>query len=182
MRKIIFSKYSNDRNANYKIRTDILKDEDNNYYVTKCATNINSKKHLEHMNVMYEKLESVFKDVGIFPNKCSMKQDVLELEYVEGYTLQNILDNFLQNNEIEKFKDLIYEYTGKLRKAAVDGFEITEQFKEVFGDCFKETEGIKSFPVSNIDMLFENIVIQDGKWILLDYEWTFMMSVPIDYI
>lgn len=182
MRKIIFSKYSNDRNDNYRIRTDILKDEDNNYYVTKIGTNKNSKKHLELMNDMYEKLERVFKNVEIVPNKCSMQQDMLELEYVEGHTLQRILDNFLQNNEIEKFKALVHVYTQKLREAATAEFELTEQFKEVFGDCYKETEGIKSFPVSNIDMLFENIVIQDERWILLDYEWTFMMPVPIDYI
>jgi hypothetical protein len=36
--------------------------------------------------------------------------------------------------------------------------------------------------VNNIDLLFDNILIADGKKYVIDYEWTFEFPVPVDFI
>lgn len=182
MKKVIFSKYSNDRNTNYAIRTDILKDENGNKYIYKSGTTAGGKEHIKHMYMMYTGLDEMFKNTKISPNKCKFDDETLELEYVEGVLLEEQLDIYLNNGDVEAFKKLLLEYLSELRKVATEEFEYSEKFYEIFGDKYEKTEKTVSFPISNIDIIFENILIKDEEWILLDYEWTIDLKVPFDYI
>ncbi len=56
----------------------------------------------------------------------------------------------------------------------------TDEFRRVFGEAPEIDD--RSFSVSNVDGLFENLMItQDGTWVM-DYEWVFDFPVPFGYL
>ncbi len=62
-------------------------------------------------------------------------------------------------------------------------FDTTEEFEEVFGQLPERVpEGWESLEISNIDALFENILLVGEEWFCLDYEWVFSFPVPVEYI
>ena len=59
-------------------------------------------------------------------------------------------------------------------------FVPTDEFRRVFGEAPEIDD--RSFSVSNVDGLFENLMItQDGTWVM-DYEWVFDFPVPFGYL
>ena len=66
-------------------------------------------------------------------------------------------------------------------------FEMTQEFIEAFGrdaaDRLLElTHEPLSYAVSNIDMIFENIMVSGDKYYCLDYEWVLDFPVPAQFI
>ena len=64
-------------------------------------------------------------------------------------------------------------------------FTVTPEFEAVFGSLEGEIEKIGtdwSFPASNIDCLFENIMMTENGPCCIDYEWVFFFPVPITFI
>lgn len=62
-------------------------------------------------------------------------------------------------------------------------FRVTEEFETVFGQLPERVpEGWESLEVSNIDALFENILLVGQERFCLDYEWVFSFPVPVEYI
>lgn len=182
MKDVIFSKYSNDRNEHYKIRTDILKDEQGRRYAVKRAISEQSKKHIENMYKMCTEMKKQFEDTIFFPNEGVLAGDSLELEYVEGKSLESVLNDLLEANEYEKFSRLIRTYVDEIKKSETEEFVQSEQYFEVFGTEADTDKIEKSMRVSDIDMIFSNIMVLKDKWIIMDYEWTFRMSIPLNYI
>ncbi len=182
MKKIIFSKYSNDRSINYKIRTDIMVDEDGNRYIYKTGTTDNSKCHVINMHTIFEKLEAQCEGSVFVPNKCNLEGDSVELEYINGKSLENILDEYLYNKEYDKFKDTLIKYNEEVRKIATIPFVKSEEYINIFGQDADTGIDEYSMEFSNIDMIFSNIIICDNNWVMLDYEWTFPINVPVGYI
>ena len=43
-------------------------------------------------------------------------------------------------------------------------------------------EKIADSKVSNLDLIFPNIILTDGTWNVIDYEWTFEAEVPLKFI
>ena len=84
-------------------------------------------------------------------------------------------------------------------KAALrpEPFYVTPEFLEVFGrDPAEDSQDSvsqeleqqlsalsdASYAVSNIDGLFENLMVSDGKLYSLDYEWVFDFPVPAGFV
>ena len=181
MKKIIFSKYSNDRNEKLRIRTDILIDEQGKKYVQKRGMDDAAKGHMEHTFRAYELLSDVFASTGVLMNQCIKVQDALEFEYLEGHTLEQILDTILYKEDTKTFIEVLDQYVTKMRSVATEEFQITEEFRQVFGDVVI-SHPIKAASVTNIDMIFQNLIEVNGSWQAIDYEWTFFFPVPIDYV
>lgn len=60
-------------------------------------------------------------------------------------------------------------------------YERTEAFVQVFGDVTLP-EGQKCRKVTNIDMIFSNVVLEGDSWHLIDYEWTFDFPIPLNFV
>lgn len=181
MKKIIFSKYSNDRNEKLRIRTDILLDEQGKKYVQKRGMDEAAKGHMEHTFRAYELLSEVFAPTGVLMNQCTKENDALEFEYLEGHSLEQILDTFLYKEDTKTFIEVLDQYVTKMRSVATEEFQITEEFKQVFGDIVIP-HPFKAASATNIDMIFQNLIEVNGIWQAIDYEWTFFFPVPIDYV
>lgn len=131
MRKILFTKYSNERDPRFAIRTDIW-EESGKKGVSKKACYPQGKKHVESIFNIFQKLENTFQNTKIQINQCNLEEEQLILEYLSGNTLQEILDGLLKQRKIEEFKTILQEYISIIEKTAQTKFVITEEFQQVF--------------------------------------------------
>lgn len=183
MRKIIFSKYSNDRNIRFKIHTDILEDEKKKRYVRKVGMNEQANAHLKRMSEKAQRLDKLYRESVFETNRCTYEGNgVLSLEYVSGQNLEQELDAYLREGAYDAFERKVTEYGTAMRALATEPFEGCEKYYEVFGAEAYDSLNAMAMSCSNVDMIFANLVSRDGKWIVLDYEWTFDMKIPVDFI
>ena len=181
MRKTIFSKFSNDRNDNYKIRTDIYEDNGKRF-VVKVGTNEGGENHIAKVFSMYNGLKKQVENTAFDINRATLINGELQLEYLKGETLEKLLDEALKNGQREKFDTLVKKYTENVRTMAKKPFAPSKGYFEIFGVKADTDERLLSMDVSDIDMIFANILIQGDRWTVIDYEWSFKISIPVDYI
>lgn len=167
-----YAKYSNDRSAEYAVRTEISTDAEGNRKVKKHALFYEAAEHIRNMETAYIDLSRRFAGSKINVNKCRLCEDgrTAEFEYIEGPTLEEILDACLEQEDIDKFHVLFNEYLERI--------------------SYHE-----DIPASDYDLIFANIIItpeegavsagrgtadrmtaEDVKasaWTVIDYEWTF---------
>lgn len=161
-----YAKYSNDRSPEYAIRTEICIGENGEKKVKKRALSDEAAEHIRNMETAYADLGKRFDGGKLQVNKCSLCEDGIsaEFEYVEGITLEEVLDSCLEQNEPDKFHMLFNEYLERI--------------------SYHE-----EMPVTDYDLIFANILItprsasgegeldieaiKEGIWTIIDYEWTF---------
>lgn len=181
MYKIIYTKYSNERDERFNIRTDIILDNDGKKYIQKTALTEKAKEHIEHIYTCYKLLDHLFKGTNFKINKCEKMDENLRFEFIEGRTLEEDLDDYLLQGDYKRIIETIKVFITDLKKGMDDNdFVITPEFVKVFGEV-ELPANIKASKFNNIDMIFEN-VIQNQCWNVIDYEWTFMFPVPLNYI
>ena len=181
MRKNIFSKFSNDRNDNYKIRTDIYEDNGKRF-VVKAGVTEGGKKHIANVFSMYSGLKKQADNTAFDINRSTLINGELQLEYLKGETLEKLLDEALKNGQRQKFDELIKKYTENVRAMAKKPFASSKEYIEIFGEKADVDESALSMDISDIDMIFANVMVQEDKWTVIDYEWSFEISIPVDYI
>ncbi|MCR5626335.1 MAG: class I SAM-dependent methyltransferase [Lachnospiraceae bacterium] len=183
--KVIFSKHSNERRPELCIRTDITEDEDGNRSVFKYPYSEGAKQHLKQMENLYKKQCEQFEGTEFKPNVCkSVTQGDdfkgLEFEYIKGTTLAEAIDGLLDIGNQTGAEVIVQKYINILNSLATETFVVTDEFKKVFGDA-KLPDGEKSLKITNIDLIFSNIIIS-SEWNIIDYEWSFDFPVPIKYV
>lgn len=182
MKKVIFSKYSNERSREFAIRTEICEEENGKRTVRKTACYPEGKAHIERTVSWYERLETAYKGTGVSMNRCRLTEDGIEPEYVEGYTLEEELDNMLAAGRVQECICRLLEYIGAVKKAGqVRKFRVTEEFKKVFGEVLLP-QNLTCGEVTDIDMVVANAICRRGGWIHMDYEWTFDFPIPVHFV
>jgi len=100
MKKIIYSKFSNERREEFQIRTDIVMDDSvNERKVYKSAIYEGGKKHLLHISDAYKKLSETYIQKNIVFCESNLVDNMLESPYIAGETLQQILETAVGNND-----------------------------------------------------------------------------------
>ncbi len=154
-----YVKYSNDRAPEYCVRTEISKSVGGKRVVRKYPIGPAAREHVRGMGLAYENLLERYRDGELEINQCKVVEQEGELyaefEFVQGVSLAELMDACLEKDDINGFHQYFREYVERT------GYN---------GD----------FPVSDFDMIFDNILVDDeGKWILIDYEWTFGKQMDI---
>ncbi len=151
--KILYMKFSNDRAAEWGIRTAILRDTPQQAHVEKRPNTEEACRHLLNTKHAYELLSKRYEGTKIDINRCMVIDgDIkkgLVFEFCSGKTLESMLDECLTKADVKAFKALIDEY--------------------MYWLSYNED----SICVSNIDFIFPNILVDGDKWHIIDYEWTF---------
>ena len=180
MKKTIFSKYSNDRADKYKILTKIVNDEGDlrveKHPLTKSAT-----AHINKLGELYSKLDNMCKATDLQINKCSIENDIAQLEYIDGETLDRIMISMYESGDIDGLYRDFDRYVECVNSLATDEFEISKEFKAVFGNALIPIM-TKSMSMTDVDMILSNIIVKDGEWYLIDYEWTFDFKIPARFV
>lgn len=180
MDKIIYSKYSDERDKRFQIRTDIIQNEFRKKIVRKQAITNEAERHVSSIYESYLLLSDLYKETNIRIPECIRKNKSVRIEYVEGKTLDEELDEIYIKQGIESFLEKIKEYCLLVKTNNIYNFEITPEFTSVFGNV-NFSEPLSAANVNDIDLIFSNIII--GKeWNIIDYEWTFNFRIPTNFI
>lgn len=180
MADLIFTKYSNERCRRFSIRTDIL-EENGKRFVRKTALFPEGQEHIRKIYDWYQQLEKRYGREFFCFNHGVLEDESLLLDYVEGQTLEELLDELLLDGESETAENRLREYLTKVEKMySGESFVVTDEFREVFGDA-EFSEKMDCADVTNIDMVCSNLVLAKEPTVL-DYEWTFDFPVPGKYV
>lgn len=169
-----YVKYSNDRKPEFCIKT-VLKEDQSGKTIEKHPLSKEAWEHIEHTACAYEALSERYKDSGLKINRCRLERansgteskvgieteaPYLCLEYVEGRTLEEILDDCLEHNDLERFGQLFDEYYKRIA-------------------CAEEEK------IADYDLIFANIIVPeniDNAWNVIDCEWSFEKVVETKQI
>ena len=146
---VAYSKYSNDRSADKAIKTEIVIENGVKKF-RKYAASEKSAEHIRNIYTSYQLLSKRYEGSKLEMNRCELVDGPIpyvELEYIEGITLAEILDGYLQRKDEEGFKNLFKEYVERIS----------------YGE---------EMAVADYDMIFANILVNQDRWIVIDYEWT----------
>lgn len=186
MKKIVFTKYSNDRADCFSIRTDILQDETGGRTVRKIPMHPAAREHLENLSRWEAGLDQIYGEYGYAMNAGRKLEDgSVELAYVQGETLEEKLDRRLEAGQTDGVIRELKNFIEIVRRPAADlsvgmDFVMTDQFREVFGDVALP-EGLRCTQVTDIDLICSNVILGDPMTVI-DYEWCFDFPIPVAYL
>lgn len=186
---VLFTKYSNERSRRFRIRTDIL-EENGARHIRKTALTPEASGHIAHIYECFLRLSRDLAGTPLTVNECTLRADgtpkdgpsgaFCRFPYREGRTLEEKLDELLQHHRAGEVKDQIRSYFGAFSDCSRE-FAQSPEFAEVFGEVsFARPQ--KCREVSDIDMVFSNVIGTPEGWELIDYEWTFLFPVPLRFI
>ncbi|MDO4519589.1 MAG: hypothetical protein Q4B47_04765 [Eubacteriales bacterium] len=180
MNKIIFSKYSNERAKRFALRTDIIQTEEGRK-VRKMALFPEGEEHIRHIKHCENALTECYHDSRITLNRCEYDEQGAWLEYLTGETLEEQLDEMVLDGQQERVCEFLMDYLDEVKKGFQNtSFEMTEAFREVFGEV-ELPANLLSGNIVDIDMVLNNVMAVNG-WTLIDYEWTFDFPIPFDFV
>ena len=181
-KQIIFSQYSRERLLKFQTET-TLYEEKGKRYTKKRALNSEGVTHVKSMYENYILLNEQCKNVKAC--KAILQKNEIIFEYINGNTLENLLIKAIINNNEREFFRIIDQYVQLVRglgTESINNFKSNKEFIEIFGIQF-EQEKVEVLEISNIDLIFSNIIIDDnGEFYIIDYEWVFNFKVPILFV
>lgn len=162
-----YAKYSNDRADAFKIKTFLTEWETGDGTVRQIEKHPlpnDAGAHIRQIGRAYEQLSERFAGGKLRINQCKLNEDFIfcskkendeyvTFEYLEGKTLEELLDECLERDDMDKFHALFDEYLERISYHGESG-------------------------ITDYDLIFSNILItDDGQWHIIDYEWTFEKAV-----
>lgn len=190
MAEIIYSKFSNERDRKFAVRTDILEDNGRRF-VKKSALYPEGKTHVVNMLRWYEELFKMYEKAPFTCNFCEKGEDGVFFEYVNGKTLEEELDELLTEGRASEAQEKLIQYASVVQEIhSQENFEMTEEFRKVFGElCEGETaQSQESFwkewkcaEITNIDLVCGNLILAEND-VAVDYEWTFDFPIPALFV
>lgn len=165
--------------------TDNAKEEfSGNIQIYKKAEYEEGRPHIRHIAQAAKKLQALWAEKGIFQvNRCRLEEDKIYFEYLQGVTLEETLDQLLEQKKLELVMDKIQKAVDSIHSAApFVEFHAVPEFQQVFGEV-ELPAGTQAVETADIDMIFSNLLpAGEGKYHVLDYEWTFFFPVPVGFI
>ena len=157
---INYVRYSNDRSPSYQIKT-VEKSGDAGKIIEKHALSKDSCEHIRRMHEMGLRLAARYQGSTVEINRSALTDTETEcyvsLEYVQGETLEKLLDDCMLQGDVEGFNRLFDEYLERI-------------------DYHKDVA------VTDFDLAFSNILVDGDMWTSVDYEWTYEKSIPVKEI
>ncbi|WP_040952371.1 hypothetical protein [Gorillibacterium massiliense] len=179
---IEYVKYNPFRKKEFALKT-VIENENGKVRVKKKSVNIEAEQFIRKISDNRQLLKNVYKKLVVCG--AELHDNEIIFEYAQGITLQESILMSIESNDKKGFIDYLYEYKEvltdhgeiQLKKTS----DINDEFCAVFGVLSKEYT-FEYLPVSNIDVSFDNLVVNDGKLTMIDYEWVFTFPIPFNYI
>ena len=186
--KILYIKNNSERAKEFQLKT-IIYEENGQRYVKKQALRKESIPHLKKMKDSYTQLtNSIINPKIKLAKVIDESEDSLTFEFIDGTSLESKYNTAKKLNEkasnkvINAYVDLLK--TGFKTTIFDSDTMVTDEYKKLFTDLdFRALDGELCFEgISNIDLIFSNIIYKDEYIYLIDYEWSYMINLPINYI
>lgn len=176
----VFAKYNRGRKPEFQIRTSIVQEKESRR-VEKMALRPEGKAHIASFRKKYEQLSKLYKRVNVLEPEFSQDGNTVRFPFLTGITLAERLGQEIRNEkapvkEINQALEALFDVNG----GQISAFFVTPEFTEVFGKIPEFSD--EALAVSNIDGLFENMMLAEGKLYALDYEWVFDFPVPLSFV
>ena len=179
--RVVYDRETAGRAACFGVRTRILEDASGKRRVIKEAASPEAASHIRRIAQMGTALEELYHPHGILVNRVTLQEEdgtwtlpdgasagaaartqtirapYLELEYLEGTSVEAALDELL---------------LAKGADAAI------AKLQEFVARILPESE----MPVCDLDLLPANVLETKEGWAILDYEWTVPYPVPSDFV
>ena len=187
-----YMKYNRTRREEFQLKTVILGGADGVRRVEKSALTEEGRVHISHFVSQYAALSAQHKFLNYLEGEQAADSSSVAFPYLTGRTLAARLTDELSDGSAPV--ELIRQTIDVLLASEIgdiEPFAPTEGFALVFGrkemDVLAEQKpdagwNVPCLHVSNIDLLFENVLLTDDGHYCLDYEWVFDFPVPVDYI
>lgn len=160
-----YVKYSNDRKEEFQIKT-VQRATGFGRVIEKHPLSNEAETHIETTASVYEKLAKRYQGSMLAVNECKLEHTAegtpyITIKFLEGKTLEEILDERLYKNDLDGFQSLFDEYLERIS----------------YGE---EKE------IADYDLIFANIIIEqddngcykvDNTWNVIDCEWTFEKAI-----
>ena len=190
----VYTRFSNERREEMQIRTDVYRNR-----VVKSAFSHLSSPHIHNLAMMGTKIGKAVAGLSALGKPVTVNRLIGEndgeavYDFVEGQSLEEQFDYMVARGEAAAVKRLILSFVSKVRSLPqLTPFESSYEFRRWFGDVSDEKIRVKdekgaeldvmSLPVTDIDMIPQNIIMTDEEAVLIDHEWSFTFSVPVDYV
>lgn len=169
-----YVKYSSDRKPEFRIKT-VLRESATGKSIEKYPLSYEARQHIENTESAYEKLSERYAGSGLAINQCKLERantttavevglevepPYLRFQYIEGRSLEELLDECLARNDVEGFQRLFDEYRRRIG----------------YGE---------ERPISDYDLIFANIIVPEdinNTWNVIDFEWSFQKVVDTKQI
>ncbi len=184
--KVLYVKNGSERDKKFQLQT-MIYEENGQKFVKKSVLCDEALPHLLMMKENYTKLSQSITNPKVKLAKI-VHEDTksLTFEYIVGVSLSKQFKQRVKTKEDKK--QFIDEYRhfliNSFKTTEFDSLNITDKCKSVFGDLdYSVFDGEVCFEgISNIDLIFSNIIYKDDEIYIIDYEWVFECNLPIDYI
>lgn len=153
-----YVKYSNDRAEEYMMRTEMV-ETPSGRLIRKVPLSEMARKHLRRLEQAYKLLSKRYEGSSLNINPCLLAEDAgyAEFPFEEGITLEEMLDQCLEQDNMEKFYELFDRYHAVISEGEDNG-------------------------ITDYDLIFANILVGGDKWTVIDYEWTVEREVSVKEI
>lgn len=132
--ELLFLKYSVERDEKYRIRTEIVRKSDGTKVVRKVPYNESAAAHVKQIKEWEKVLGEEYAPVGVKVNRCTLTEKGAEFEFLKGRTLEDKLDEYLENDDFAGFVQELKNYAVMV-------------------------EQMTSAKAANIDLIFPNIIL-----------------------
>lgn len=187
----VYVKYNKTRKEVFQIKTCICeakKEGGRRRYVEKAALSLAGSAHIDSFRKKEEELMQQHRVLKVASPEYRPDRNSAFFPYLEGQTWaeklgQQISGGQLPLEALSQALDQVYDIRPEFRSS----FVRTEEFDEVFGQGLCEEELAllgqdTACRVSNIDALFENMLLTEDGIYCLDYEWVFLFPVPEHFV
>ncbi len=177
--RVVFVKSSCERSLPYRMNTLIIR-QDGRKFVRKMASGRDSFGHIDRIAENGKRLrEAMCRNARIEILPCrKVDEGMIEFPFMEGVTLRDVLTEAGAEGmgpQLLDFRKALEDSFG------IEDFQVTEEFRRVFGDI-PLPDGLSSLRISNLDMNFDNVFVENGRYTLFDYEWVIDFPIPMEYL
>ncbi|MEG2428591.1 MAG: glycosyltransferase [Clostridium sp.] len=204
MADIRFVKYNRTRKEEFQIKTSIL-EESGLLYVEKKALCQEGAAHICSFEEKSRRLMQQNQSVKLICPEISEDGRTARFVYLRGKTMAELLGEQIaafqadaedtwaehQIDAVKRCMAAIYD----IKQEYITDFYITPEFMEVF-DATGELKSYfdageagaeiliadQSYATSNIDALFDNMIVTEDGVYALDYEWVYSFPIPMHFV
>jgi len=185
--KILYVKNNSDRVKQYQLKT-IIFEENGKKFVKKQALCHEAISHLKKMKENYRTLtDSIINPKIKLAKIIDESENSLTFEFIEGISLEKKFNDAMKSNN-SLAKEIIDNYLIMLRNSfktihSIENNPIDSKYRNILHNInFNQSDNFTYFKdISNIDLIFSNIIYKDDEIYLIDYEWVFSLNLPIHY-
>ena len=155
MDKVLYVKLSDNRALEYQVETSVVR-TDSGLKVIKKNIRPEGLEHIRKIKENEDILRSVYKDEALIC-KSELTDRGIEFEYIDGISFEDKLREASDKEDIDAVLSIIDTYRHLV--SLMDQSEYT-----------------------NIDLTLPNIIEQNGRYIIIDYEWLTKDPTPSEFV